>query len=84
MRVSRGFHRNLGRIQPKERSVPLEWGGMRSRETSSGPDDRAEIGQDQSPAPATMAVSIAGISTACSKDALVSSAKAAREALSTE
>lgn len=31
-----------------------------------------------------MAVSIAGISTACSKDALVSSAKAAREALSTE
>jgi hypothetical protein len=31
-----------------------------------------------------MAVSIAGFSTACSKNALVSSAKAAREALSTE
>jgi hypothetical protein len=32
----------------------------------------------------TMAVSIAGISTACSKDALVSSAKAVKEALSTD
>ena len=32
----------------------------------------------------SMAVSIAGISTACSKDALVSSAKAVREALSTD
>jgi hypothetical protein len=31
-----------------------------------------------------MAVSIVGVSTACSKDALVSSAKAVREALSTE
>ena len=31
-----------------------------------------------------MAVSIAGVSTACSKDALVSSAKAVRKALSTE
>jgi hypothetical protein len=31
----------------------------------------------------SMAVSIAGISTACSKDALVTSAKAVREALST-
>jgi hypothetical protein len=31
-----------------------------------------------------MAVSIAGISTACSKDALVSSAKAVKEALSTD
>jgi hypothetical protein len=31
-----------------------------------------------------MAVSIAGVSTACSKDALVSSAKAVREALSTD
>jgi hypothetical protein len=31
-----------------------------------------------------MAVSIVGISTACSKDALVTSAKAVREALSTE
>jgi hypothetical protein len=32
----------------------------------------------------SMAVSIAGVSTACSKDALASSAKAVREALSTE
>jgi len=32
----------------------------------------------------SMAVSIAGISTACSKDALASSAKAVRESLSTE
>jgi hypothetical protein len=31
-----------------------------------------------------MAISIAGVSTACSKNALVSSAKAVREALSTE
>jgi hypothetical protein len=34
--------------------------------------------------PPSMAVSIAGISTACSKDALVSSAKAVKEALSTD
>jgi hypothetical protein len=34
--------------------------------------------------PPSMAVSIAGISTACSKNALVSSAKAVREALSTD
>lgn len=34
--------------------------------------------------PPSMAVSIAGISTACSKDALASSAKAVRESLSTE
>jgi hypothetical protein len=34
--------------------------------------------------PPSMAVSIAGISTACSKDALASSAKAVREALSAE
>jgi hypothetical protein len=32
----------------------------------------------------SMAVSIAGVSTACSKDALASSAKAVRESLSTE
>jgi hypothetical protein len=36
------------------------------------------------PAPSSMAVSIAGVSTACSKDALASSAKAVREALSTD
>ncbi len=35
-------------------------------------------------APSSMAVSIAGVSTACSKDALASSAKAVREALSTD
>lgn len=39
---------------------------------------------DDAAASPTMAVSIAGLSTACSKDALVSSAKAVREALSTE
>ena len=44
----------------------------------TGPE--SEIDSDRPP----MAVSIAGISTACSKDALVSSAKAVREALSTE
>jgi len=32
----------------------------------------------------TMAVSIAGVSTACTKDALASSAEAVRESLSTE
>jgi hypothetical protein len=57
---------------------------MRSRETPSADDDRTETGSEPAPKASTMAVSIAGISTACSKDALVSSAKAAREALSTE
>lgn len=61
---------------------------MRSRETPrpnlpSNTDERTDAGEDQRPAP-KMAVSIAGFSTACSKDALVSSAKAAREALSAE
>ncbi len=36
------------------------------------------------PTPSSMAVSIAGVSKACTKDALASSAKAVREALSTE
>jgi hypothetical protein len=36
------------------------------------------------PTTSSMAVSIAGVSTACSKDALASSAKAVREALSTD
>jgi hypothetical protein len=46
---------------------------------------RAEKGQAKAEsAPSSMAVSIAGFSTACSKDALASSAKAVREALSTE
>jgi hypothetical protein len=40
--------------------------------------------EDSVPAGPDMAVSIAGVSTACSKDALVSSAKAVREALSTD
>jgi hypothetical protein len=44
-------------------------------------DQKRAADADASP---TMAVSIAGLSTACSKDALVSSAKAVREALSTE
>jgi hypothetical protein len=63
---------------------------MRSRETSQpqpsdAPDDLAEGTTEACPpAPPAMAVSIAGFSTACSKDALVSSAKATREALSTE
>jgi hypothetical protein len=58
---------------------------MRSREVSTTPEDGVEKGPEPQPeASSTMAVSIAGFSTACSKDALVSSAKAAREALSTE
>ncbi|HEV3131522.1 MAG TPA: hypothetical protein VGY51_06135 [Acidimicrobiales bacterium] len=59
---------------------------MRSRDTSSAkhdprPDEDRTAADD---VPPSMAVSIAGVSRACSKDALVSSAKAAREALSTE
>jgi hypothetical protein len=45
---------------------------------------RAEKQESSRPAAPAMAVSIVGVSTACSKDALVSSAKAVREALSTE
>lgn len=61
---------------------------MRSRENShrqdtSSPDDQVE-GEKSQPTAPPMAISIAGFSTACSKDALVSSAKAAREALSSE
>jgi hypothetical protein len=44
--------------------------------------DEEQVAVDSGPP--SMAVSIAGISTACSKDALVSSAKAVREALSTD
>jgi hypothetical protein len=59
---------------------------VRSRDTFSSshdprPDEDRTAGED---VPSSMAVSIAGVSRACSKDALVSSAKAAREALSTE
>jgi hypothetical protein len=67
-------------------------GAVRSRETlsdQSDPEDQAGEGlaaSDQAAGqiPSVMAVSIAGVSRACSKDALVSSAKAVREALSTE
>jgi len=41
-------------------------------------------GGEVAPVESEMAVSIAGVSTACSKDALVSSAKAVRKRLSTE
>ncbi|HUY66854.1 MAG TPA: hypothetical protein VMV06_08560 [Acidimicrobiales bacterium] len=68
---------------------------MRSREKSSSPgiqsnpENQADGGptaSDQAAGqiPSAMAVSIAGVSRACSKDALVSSAKAVREALQTE
>jgi hypothetical protein len=51
------------------------------KQTSEAPDGpEADVEAERPP----MAVSIAGISTACSKDALVNSAKAVREALSTE
>jgi hypothetical protein len=59
--------------------------GVRDMGTPSEPeqgqlDDHKKV----ETGPPSMAVSIAGISTACSKKALVSSAKAVREALSTE
>jgi hypothetical protein len=50
----------------------------RTEEVPAGEQAGAEAGRP------AMAVSIAGVCTACSKDALVSSAKAVREALSTE
>jgi hypothetical protein len=58
-------------------------------EVQSNPEIQADDGQtaseqDACQIPSSMAVSIAGVSRACSKDALVSSAKAVREALSTE
>jgi hypothetical protein len=57
---------------------------VRSAKRLTGPDETSDdVSEPESAAP-TMAVSIAGISTACSKDALVSSAKAVREALSTD
>ncbi|MGO8871460.1 MAG: hypothetical protein ACLQPH_08680 [Acidimicrobiales bacterium] len=58
---------------------------MSAVETSKSRNPRAQEGQDKTEVvPSSMAVSIVGFSTACSKDALVSSAKAVREALSTE
>jgi hypothetical protein len=58
---------------------------VRSRDTLPEPKFRSnEDQQVVDCGPPSMAVSIAGISTACSKDALASSAKAVREALSTE
>jgi hypothetical protein len=54
-------------------------------QTSSDRKTQIEEKQEKADSAApSMAVSIAGISTACSKDALVSSAKAVREALSTD
>ena len=47
---------------------------------TAGADRRYE----RDPAAPPMAVSIAGVSTACSKDALVSSAKAVRKTLAPE
>jgi hypothetical protein len=43
--------------------------------------DRQAVGDPSAP---PMAVSIAGVSTACSKDALVTSAKAVRKTLAPE
>ncbi len=58
---------------------------VRDRDASSSRDNHPKEGESTpDPAPSSMAVSIAGVSMACSKDALVSSAKAVREALSTE
>ncbi|HEY5110233.1 MAG TPA: hypothetical protein VII96_11555 [Acidimicrobiales bacterium] len=47
---------------------------------TAGADRRSSADSSASP----MAVSIAGVSTACSKDALVSSAKAVRKSLAPE
>jgi hypothetical protein len=58
---------------------------VRAMDTS--PDEPVQKDEKKAkadPAAPPMAVSIAGVSTACSKDALVSSAKAFREALSTD
>jgi hypothetical protein len=52
----------------------------RGNTASHKDDDQPQV----EPVKPPMAVSIAGVSTACSKDALVSSAKAVREALSTD
>jgi hypothetical protein len=55
-----------------------------SRGLPAGEKSAGGKSADVETGPPSMAVSIAGISRACSKDALASSAKAAREALSTE
>jgi hypothetical protein len=47
---------------------------------TAGADDRPDAGASAPP----MAVSIAGVSTACSKTALVTSAKAVRKTLTPE
>ena len=82
------------------RSVPVpskrEGGATMRRVTEGTPSSKSadrgkksavmsvvEAAGDDS-APSSMAVSIAGVSTACSKDALASSAKAVRESLSTD
>jgi len=51
--------------------------------TGLGSGSAAGDGESTAPTP-EMAVSIVGVSTACSKDALVSSAEAVRKRLSTE
>jgi hypothetical protein len=53
-------------------------------DTASSRKVQSEEKQAAEAASHSMAVSIAGVSTACSKDALASSAKAVRESLSTE
>jgi hypothetical protein len=58
--------------------------GVDAVQTVQGESVEEEDQPEVATGPPSMAVSIAGISTACSKDALVSSAKAVREALSTE
>ena len=59
--------------------------GNPSKQGQEANDDQAIVNSKiVDSGPPSMAVSIAGISTACSKDALVSSAKAVREALSTD
>ncbi len=61
---------------------------MSSADVSSVPAGTSTPSEEEQPVvdcgPPSMAVSIAGISTACSKDALVSSAKAMRKALTKE
>jgi hypothetical protein len=68
---------------------PTTWAAtlvsVSSMDTPPSDKDHAGKGRPEAePEGPPMAVSIAGISTACSKNALVSSAKAVREALSTE
>jgi len=65
---------DVGIARPAPRAHPL------AMVEASGTDPATAGAEESSP----MAVSIAGVSTACTKDALASSAKAVREALSTD